>query len=198
MVLDMSSYGIEKVRHALGSFMNRALTGERIIISRNGKDSCELVPVKQPIKLAQLADELGTTIYALAEFAPDDVTADMNGESEISAEIEEMLRHGWANPGPQVPMVTEVRDEDGFVHELIIEDPADVVAAPAPDLGVTVREYLFGLVDFHSRFDMPRLEREFWAFLRAHEEEVNAMVDRCEINDKDDNGYGFREDSGEI
>ena len=45
--------------------------------------------------LNELAQELRTTIYVLMEYAPDDITGDMNGTEEIPADVVDMIRESW-------------------------------------------------------------------------------------------------------
>lgn len=69
--------------------------------------------------LAQLADDLGTTTHVLMEFAPDDITRDMTGDTEIPDDVAEMIREAWASSPEGPPDVEqENRNEDAVIDEL--------------------------------------------------------------------------------
>lgn len=77
------------------------------------------------MNLNELADALGTTPHVLREFAPDDITRDMTGDTEVPADVETMVRDAWASsPDGPPDVVEENRNTDAVLAETrgIVED----------------------------------------------------------------------------
>lgn len=99
--IEMSSTEIQR---DLTRALNHIENGDEIAVVRWSRRVALITayPDDEPASttLAELADSLDTTIYVLMEFAPDDVTRNMTGGTEIPADVENMIREAWANsPG---------------------------------------------------------------------------------------------------
>ncbi len=98
--IEMSS---TQVQRNLTSVLNRVDAGDEIVIVRWSRRVALIgaYPNDEPAltTLTQLAEDLGTTVPVLLEFAPDD-TRGMTGGTEVPADVEATIREAWASaPG---------------------------------------------------------------------------------------------------
>lgn len=95
--IEMSSTEIQR---DLTRALNHIENGDEIAVVRWSRRVALITayPENEPAltTLKELADSLGTTIYVLMEFAPDDITSNMDGGTEIPADVEQMIREAWA------------------------------------------------------------------------------------------------------
>lgn len=100
--IEMTSTEIQRDWSRVQSHLDN---GDQVVVVRYSRRIALIAayPEGEPVltTLGELADDLGTTIYALMEFAPDDITRDMTGGTEVPVDVEAMIREAWNAPAVQ-------------------------------------------------------------------------------------------------